>query len=263
MLKAVNLIMIGIYFSGTGNTRHCIEKFTKAYDPEAIVYSIEDIRLPELIRSETEIVFGYPTQYSSMPKILRDFMIQNQELWQGKKVFILTTMRMFSGDGAGVLARLLKTFGAAVTGGLHLKMPDSISDEKVLKTTLEKNRQLVTESEEKIKKAVQKLQMGKPPQEGLGAFSHLAGLFGQRLYFYNKTKRYTDKLTIHSKKCIGCGKCVKLCPMKNIVMENGIAKSGDQCTMCYRCINHCPKQAITLLGHRVYEQGWIEKYLQK
>lgn len=141
--------MIGIYFSGTGNTRHCIEKFTKAYDPEAIVYSIEDIRLPELIRSETEIVFGYPTQYSSMPKILRDFMIQNQELWQGKKVFILTTMRMFSGDGAGVLARLLETFGAAVIGGLHLKMPDSISDEKVLKTTLEKNRQLVTESEEK------------------------------------------------------------------------------------------------------------------
>ncbi len=253
--------MIGIYFSGTGNTRHCVEIFVKEYDPQAIVYSIEDSRLPEIIRRETEIVFGYATQYSSIPKILRDFIIHNQVLWQDKKVFILTTMRIFCGDGSGVLARLLETYGATVTGGLHLKMPDSISDEKVLKTSLEKNRRLVTESEEKIKKAVQKLQMGKPPQEGLGPFSHLAGLFGQRLYFYNKTKRYTDRLTIHSKKCIGCGKCIKLCPLKNIVMENGIARSGDQCTMCYRCINHCPKQAITLLGKRVYEQSRIEKYL--
>lgn len=253
--------MIGIYFSGTGNTRHCVEKFVKENDPQAIVYSIEDSRLPEIIRRETEIVFGYATQYSSIPKILSDFIIHNQVLWQDKKVFILTTMRIFSGDGSGVLARLLKTYGATVTGGLHLKMPDSISDEKVLKTSLEKNRRLVTESEEKIKKAVQKLQMGKPPQEGLGPFSHLAGLLGQRLYFYNKTKRYTDRLIIHSKKCIGCGKCIKLCPLKNIVMENGIAKSGNQCTMCYRCINHCPKQAITLLGKRVYEQSRIEKYL--
>ena len=79
--------MIGIYFSGTGNTRHCVEKFAKEYDPEAIVYSIEDSRLPEIIRRETEIVFGYATQYSSIPKILRDFIIHNQVLWQDKKSF--------------------------------------------------------------------------------------------------------------------------------------------------------------------------------
>ena len=44
----------------------------------------------------------------------------------------------------------------------------------------------------------------------------MAGLFGQRLYFYNKTKNYTDKLKIDKKKCIGCGQCIKLCPMQNI-----------------------------------------------
>ncbi|MDE7239734.1 MAG: hypothetical protein K2N41_08485 [Lachnospiraceae bacterium] len=31
--------------------------------------------------------------------------------------------------------------------------------------------------------------------------------------------------------------------------------------MCYRCVNVCPKQAITLFGKRVIEQGTIEKYL--
>lgn len=39
------------------------------------------------------------------------------------------------------------------------------------------------------------------------------------------------------------------------------ARAADKYTMCYRCINLCPKQAITLLGKSVVEQGTIEKYL--
>ena len=38
-------------------------------------------------------------------------------------------------------------------GGLHLKMPDSIGDEKALKRPLEKNKALVREVEIKIKDA--------------------------------------------------------------------------------------------------------------
>ena len=38
------------------------------------------------------------------------------------------------------------------------------------------------------------MMIGKPPQEGLGIGYHLAGLFGQRLHFGWKIKRYTDKL---------------------------------------------------------------------
>ncbi len=251
--------MIGIYFSGTGNTRHCVEKFLNEYDPLAIAYSIEDSRLPELIPNEVEIVFGYPVQYSNIPKIVHDFIIYNRALWQGKKIFVIATMRIFSGDGSGILARLLETCGASITGGLHLKMPDSICDERVLKNSLKQNKILVHKADAKTKEAVHKLKAGNPPWEGLGSLSRLAGLFGQRLYFLNKTKRYTDKLKINTVKCIGCGKCEKLCPLGNITLQNGTAISGNTCTMCYRCINQCPKQAITLLGKRVYEQNSYSK----
>ena len=60
--------MVGIYLSGTGNTKHCIEN----------------------------------------------------------------TMGAFSGDGAGCTARLLKKYGAHILGGLHVKMPDSVCDSKLL-----------------------------------------------------------------------------------------------------------------------------------
>lgn len=89
----------------------------------------------------------------------------------------------------------------------------------------------------------------------------MAGLFGQRLWFYGKTKRYTDKVHINADKCIGCGKCVSLCPMDNLGLQSGKAVHSGCCTMCYRCINNCPEQAITLLGKKLYEQCRVEKYL--
>lgn len=253
--------MIGIYFSGTGNTKYCVEKFVQKYDSNAKAFSIEAEQVLQEIEQHEELVFGYPVQYSNLPKMVRDFIVKNQNLWQGKQVFIIATMGLFSGDGAGVLARLLQKYGANIVGGLHLKMPDSIGDEKALKRPLEENKKLVRNAEQKIERTVQALKNGNPPQEGLGIFYRFAGLFGQRLYFYHKTKRYTDKLKIDAAKCVGCGKCVTLCPMKNIVMKSGIAVSDSQCTMCYRCVNSCPKQAITLLGKRVIEQSRIEKYL--
>lgn len=253
--------MLGIYFSGTGNSRYALEYFLNKYDNSAKAFAIEDENIVNHIKNHNEIVFSYAVQFSNIPKMLRDFIDENRNLWQDKKVFIIATMGLFSGDGAGILARRLKKYGSKIIGGLHLKMPDSIADEKALKRPLEKNKELVREAEKKIEKTVCIMKNGKPPQEGIGLLYHLAGLFGQRLYFYNKTKEYTNKLKIDADKCVGCGKCVGLCPMKNLSVNNNQVKAADRCTMCYRCINTCPNQAITLLGKGVVEQGTIEKYL--
>lgn len=253
--------MLGIYFSGTGNSKFAAECFCKNYDKDSKALSIEDQDAISEIKRSDLLVFSYPVQYSTVPKILRDFITNNSELWMNKKVFIIATMGLFSGDGSGILGRLLHGFGAEVIGGLHLKMPDSIGDEKALKRPLEKNKELVRAAESKIKESVRLLKEGNPTREGLGPLYQMAGLFGQRLYFGHKTKEYSSKLKINADKCVVCGLCVKLCPMNNITVASGKAVSGNQCTMCYRCINKCPKQAITLLGKNIVEQSVIEKYV--
>ncbi len=254
--------MIGIYFSGTGNSRYALEILLKEYDNHSVLFSIEDKNLIEHINNHNEIIFSYPVQYSAVPKILSDFIHNNSSVWQGKRVFIIATMALFSGDGAGVLGRLLKQHGAQIIGGLHLQMPDSIADEKVLKRSIEKNTQLVEKARRKVLKAVAHIKKGKYPQEGLGTLSRLAGFLSQRLWFGYRTRKYSDKLRVDAEKCIGCSKCVKICPTKNIIMKDKIAVGKDKCTVCYRCVNMCPKQAITLLGKSVVEQTFIEKYLQ-
>ena len=172
----------------------------------------------------------------------------------------MATMGAFSGDGAGCTARLLKKYGAVILGGLHIKMPDSVCDSTLLKKSIEKNKQIIAQANKKIELAAQQIKQGKYPKEGISFISHMIGLLGQRLWFYGKTKGYTDKLKIHTG-CIGCGLCASLCPMKNISIKNGKAVSGNKCTMCYRCISQCPQKVITLLGEEVVEQCRIERYL--
>lgn len=251
--------MVGIYFSGTGNTKYCIEQFVNEIDDSVSCFSIEDAEVISKIQNSDSIILAYPIYFSNLPKIVKDFLVNNRTYFMDKKVFIIATMGLFSGDGAGCGARLLARYGTNITGGLHLKMPDCISDEKALKKTTEQNKQLVQMAEVKIKEAAHKFKSGKPTQEGLGFWYHIAGLFGQRLWFYHKTKSYSNKLKINVEKCVGCGACVKLCPLDNLNITDGKAQAQGKCTMCYRCVNNCPKQAITLLGKKIYVQYKMEK----
>ena len=188
--------MVGIYFSGTGNSKYAAELFCKEYDKESGAYSIEDTEALTAIADADLIVFAYPVQFSTVPKIMRDYITDHNELWMNKKVFIIATMGLFSGDGSGMLGRLLQCCGAEVIGGLHLKMPDSIADEKALKRPLEKNKELVKQAEQKIKESVKRLKAGDPTQEGIGALYRLAGFFGQRAYFGHKTRDIPQSLRL-------------------------------------------------------------------
>lgn len=252
--------MIGIYLSGTGNTKHCVEKLVCLIDDTAKCVPLEYPPIVRILEKQETIILGYPTQFSNAPFMVRDFIKKNNSLWKGKKVFCINTMGLFSGDGAGCAARILKKYGAEILGGLQIKMPDSVCDNKLLKKDIEENRQIVKNADRRIEQVAEQIWRGKYPQEGLSFIAHIKGLFGQRLWFYHKTRGYTDKLKI-SDACIGCGLCSKECPMENIQMKDEKAVSGNRCTMCYRCISLCPQKAITLLGDQVMEQCRYEKYI--
>ena len=250
--------MNAIYLSGTGNTKHVVTLLLDELGMDSRIYPIES---PDVLKAfeDDELILAYPTMFSNIPYLVRDFINSNQEAWKGKKVFLITTMGLFAGDGTGCAARLLKKFGAEITGGLQIVMPDSIGDCKALKKTREQNKAIIEKADQRVTQAAKQIREGNYPGEGLSFAAHLAGLFGQRLWFYNKTTGYKDKLKIDPSKCIGCGICAKNCPTKNIRMENGKAVASAKCTMCYRCVDYCPKQAITLLGKTLHEQPTYER----
>ncbi|MDO4950879.1 MAG: EFR1 family ferrodoxin, partial [Bacteroidales bacterium] len=79
-------------------------------------------------------------------------------------------------------------------------------------------------------------------------------------------RRYlvTDKPFRTTTDCIGCGTCVKVCPMHNITLEDKRAMVNGQqsvsvkwhgnCTGCLACYHHCPTRAIRF-GRRTEKKG--------
>ena len=252
--------MNAVYLSGTGNSKHIVSVLLNELGADGNMYPIESDDVMKAFEDD-EIIIAYPTQFSNIPYLVRDFIIRHGSEWKSKKIFLITTMGLFSGDGTGCAARLLKKYGAVITGGIQVKMPDSVCDCKALKKSVEQNRSIVNDADDRVAEIAKQMKGGNYPQEGLTFWSHVAGLFGQRLWFYNKTTGYTSKLKIDTDKCVGCGICADGCPTKSIKIADGKATAGTKCTMCYRCISNCPKQAITLLGKEVVEQAKIEKYL--
>ena len=49
-----------------------------------------------------------------------------------------------------------------------------------------------------------------------------------------------------SKKCIGCGKCVPVCPFAAINLVDRKAVMNEACNLCGACVQTCPVQAITI-----------------
>lgn len=260
-------MIIGIYFSGTGNSRYCLDYFLKCYCNNYKIFSVEELNsnkeLINEISNYENIFISYPVYFSSVPRILMEFVKSSVNIFNNKKVFIIATMYMFSGDGAGVLARELKKYKANIIGTLHLKMPDNISDEKIVYKTIKNNAEIIRKTKLKIEKTSNALKKGKYPNDGIGFISFLLGFLSQRAWFGNKD--LSGRLKIDEAKCIiGCGKCVKLCPMKNLHLcdDNKKACANHNCTLCYKCVNECPAKAITLFGKKVRFQYKINDCLK-
>ena len=81
--------------------------------------------------------------------------------------FILNTMGLFSGDGTGCTARILKQYGTTVLGGLQIKMPDSVCDSRLLKKNTEENRRIVREADKRIALAAEQSTEGKLSARGI------------------------------------------------------------------------------------------------
>ncbi|OGS21210.1 MAG: ferredoxin [Elusimicrobia bacterium RIFOXYA2_FULL_40_6] len=47
-------------------------------------------------------------------------------------------------------------------------------------------------------------------------------------------------------KCNGCGKCVDICMLKAVKIQNGKAVISDDCVDCGVCLNECTEKALSI-----------------
>lgn len=250
--------MLTLFFSATGNTEYIARLFSKQMKAECL--SIEaDMDFASAIKKQETIAFCYPIYASRVPRIMREFVAKHLNEISGKKIIILVTQVLFSGDGARVFADMFQFQENTihVIYAEHIKMPNNVgnipflrqSSEKAIQRTLNKAEAHVMKISEDIKNGIER-------KRGFSWFSQVLGCIQGKIWQGDSSKiaprtfsaesKSKNGVKIH-KACTACCLCVSICPMKNLASENGRILPKGNCIVCYRCVNRCPNKAITVM----------------
>jgi ferredoxin/menaquinone-dependent protoporphyrinogen IX oxidase len=246
-----------LQFSGTGNTYYIAKKIQntlKQKGHEVVCYPLEKVdEINDMISNYDMLGIGFPIYGSDMPAIVSE-MISQIDVVDQKQVFTFCTQMMYSGDGAIYLAKKLMKKGFIVRQCEHFNMPNNITDYlrflpgKVNYEKLEKRTDI------RVEKFCERINQNKKRLKGNNFFSHFLGLL-QRYPYQKMMKSYKPIIYIDDT-CILCNKCVKLCPVGNLKLEDSKIVDSGNCILCYRCINNCPANSLHMSKRRTVKKPY-------
>ena len=76
-----------------------------------------------------------------------------------------------------------------------------------------------------------------------------------------ESKRVNPEISYDRESCIGCGTCVKKCPMSAVGPLNPDFVDRERCNLCNECVSSCPAKAITRVGVEMTQEELLKKLL--
>ena len=233
------------YFSGCGNSKHVAETIaaglndTLVFIPEAARKGRYDYTLAEGER----LGFVFPVYSWAPPKLVLDFIEKLNISGQMSYLYFACTMGDECGLTDKVFRKVLEQKGWTLSACFSVQMPETYIGMPGFKLDTEEN------AKRKINAADAKMKELVPRIKNKESFSEMtvgsAAWLKSRLVNPGFNKFATDDSKYRSTEaCIHCGKCVEVCPLKNITLEDGRPKWHGHCTMCMACYHHCPENAI-------------------
>ncbi|MDD6310465.1 MAG: EFR1 family ferrodoxin [Firmicutes bacterium] len=227
-----------LYFSGTGNSEYVAKRIAEHVDDKALNL-FQRIREDDYtsLESQKPWVVVAPTYAWQLPRLVRDYL-KKTKLEGNKKVYYVLTCGSSIG-GAGKYAEALTgEIGMEYMGCAPIVMPENyIAMFNV--PDMEESVKIISKASRKIKRLSLKIIDDKPFKAKRGG-KLASSIINKAFYtFVLKDKKF---MTLES--CNACGKCVNVCPLKNIELKDGQVKWKGNCTHCMACICKCPQEAI-------------------
>ena len=236
--------MIVLYFSGTGNSAYVAKGLAQRMGADC--HSIEeDMDFAALLAAHGTVAVCYPIYGSCVPRIMREFAAEHSTVLCEKKLIILCTQMMFSGDGARAFARLLPGCDSNVLYAEHFNMPNNISNFWLFPVREKECKRKQRAADRKLERVCRDIQNGVIRRRGWSRFSTLLGKL-HNTYWLSIEQKQKGSFAA-DEDCNRCGACVGRCPVENLSLTDvGVAQKND-CILCYRCVNLCPQKAATVL----------------
>ena len=233
------------YFSGCGNSRHVAETLaaglndTLTFIPEAACEGCYDYTLAE----GESLGFVFPVYAWAPPKLVLDFIEKLNISGQMSYLYFACTMGDECGLTEKIFRKAVEQKGWKLDACFSLQMPETYIGMPGFKLdTDEKAQGKIAATDATLKECI-------PLLQNKERFSKMkvgsAAWIKSRLINPGFNRHATaDRKYRSTEVCIHCGKCVEVCPLKNITLEEGRPKWNGYCTMCMGCYHHCPVNAI-------------------
>ncbi|MCR5302187.1 MAG: EFR1 family ferrodoxin [Lachnospiraceae bacterium] len=232
-----------LYYSATGNTEYIAKQLAQYIDDE-----VTDL-LPRIkekdystIYSDRSFVICAPVHVCEMPRFVTDYL-KKVCLSGNKNLYFVFTSGGYAGIAAAIGRNIAGKKGMIYRGRAEFVMPRNYPISRRYPLLSEKeNRERICKSRERIPEIACLIKNG----ERLRARRIT---YAEKLITYPFTPiwskfKHNAKLFHTTDKCIGCGKCSKVCPLNNITLENNKPKWGDSCAHCMACLSCCPTEAV-------------------
>ena len=228
-------------FSGTGNSKYVAQRIADALGDE-IVNLNDRIKSSDASPVETgeRLIVVTPTYAWRIPRVVRDWLLKT-ELRGAKQVWFVMTCGGEIGNADRYNRELCAEKAISCMGTAQIVMPENYIA-MFSAPQADKAREIVAQAEPSIDRAIAAIQRNQPfaPTRNNLYNRFMSGPVNPIFYkFFVKANAFTA-----SSACIGCGQCVKRCPMNNVTLKDGKPVWGKNCTHCMACICYCPVSAI-------------------
>ena len=224
------------WFSGTGNSLYAAKQLLAAIGDMPLV-QITNKPPSEPVGGEGEKVgFVFPSYFGNLPRAVHAF-VEKLEIKNGTYIFAVVTMGAVGQGSVGAMVKALKAKGLRLNYGRGILMPANY----VLNynpANGDKKAKLLDKADVRLRVFAREISVS---MQKIKSFPVTAN------NLFKDYEKLDDAFTINGG-CNGCGLCERICPVRNITLENGKPVWNHRCEHCVACISWCPAKAINYGG---------------
>lgn len=232
-----------LYFSATGNTEYIAKELAKRLDDECINL-LERFKTQDhsVLHSEKPYIICAPVYVCEMPRFMSKYL-KEQTFTGSKEVYFIFTSGGYCGISGQLAKWMFQKKGMTYHGHAEFKMPRNyVANDAYPMLEPDEIKNRIKNSYCRLDSVASDIKTGKKlTARHIFLFETIVTLPFNPIWSKYKLRAKDFYCT---DKCIGCGKCAKLCPLNNIEIKDKKPVWGDACSHCMACIGNCPVKAI-------------------
>ncbi len=228
-------------FSGTGNSRYIARRISEALQDEVVDLN-EKIKTKDnsLIQAGRDAVVVTPTYAWRIPRLVFDWLAETT-LIGAERIWFVMDCGGEIGNAAKYNRRIAEQKKLRYMGTAQILMPENYIAMFNAPQVAEAKK-IVEKAESEILSVITHVEAGQSfPSPRNNLYDRFMSGTVNPIFYRFFVKAFPFRA---GDACIGCGQCVKRCPMNNVSLNNGKPVWGKECTHCMACICYCPTEAI-------------------